>query len=61
MIFLACAHALCRAWKYDNAVMEYFVEDECKSLLKKSELLREVETTEKDARVPASNQYLKNI
>jgi len=37
-----------RSWKYDSNVSEYFVEDECKSLLKRSELLREREETELD-------------
>ncbi|CAK9111943.1 Uncharacterized protein SCF082_LOCUS51918 [Durusdinium trenchii] len=37
-------------WKYDNSIMEYFVEDECKSLLKRSEMLKETETTEKEVR-----------
>lgn len=45
-------HGSCRAWKYDSSVMEYFVEDECKSLLKRSELLKETETTEKDVGGP---------
>lgn len=42
----------CRCWKYDETQMEYFVEDECKSLLKRSELLREVESTEMDVGFP---------
>jgi len=41
-----------RSWKYDSNVNEYFVEDECKSLLKRSELLREREETELDVSNP---------
>lgn len=36
----------CRAWRYDSTCLEYFVEDECKSLLKRSELTEETETTD---------------
>ena len=32
--------------------MEYFVEDECKQLLKRSELTKQVEQTELDVGIP---------
>lgn len=38
--------------------MEYFVEDECKSLLKRSELLKEQEMTEKDVGDPIQSSYI---
>jgi len=46
------SYILGRSWKYDSKVSEYFVEDECKSLLKRSELLREREETELDVGNP---------
>lgn len=41
-----------RPWKYNSAIMEYFVEDECKQLLKRSELTKQVEQTELDVGIP---------
>ena len=53
-----CNHVSSRPWKYDGTIMEYFVEDECKSLLKRSELLKEQEMTEKDVGDPIQSSYI---
>eukprot|EP00435_Cladocopium_sp_Y103_P068252 s21_g31.t1 len=41
-----------RQWKYNQSVPEYFVEDECTTCLRRSDLTRETDTTEKDVSSP---------
>ncbi|CAK9041652.1 Uncharacterized protein SCF082_LOCUS24030 [Durusdinium trenchii] len=45
-------NTLVRNWKYDNSVLEYFVEDECSSLIKRSEMTRETHITELEVGFP---------
>ncbi|CAK9113854.1 Uncharacterized protein SCF082_LOCUS52754 [Durusdinium trenchii] len=49
-----------RPWKYNSAIMEYFVEDECKQLLKRSELTKQVEQTELDV-LPDLEKFMQHI